>query len=91
VVGGEGFARLTPEKYSGEGSFKFAPQLAMGELEWVAQRDNDCNLFLDYGQHIYQISRAYQPLRPHAVVPFSYRRCLFDTGLESGITSSTGL
>jgi hypothetical protein len=91
VVGGDGFARLTPEKYSGEGTFKFAPQLAMGELEWVAQRDNDCNLFLDYGQHIYQISRAYQPLRPHAIVPFAYKRCPFDTGLEACLTSSTGL
>jgi len=91
LVGGESFARLTPEKYSGEGSFKFAPQLAMGELEWVAQRDNSQNLFLDYGQHIYQISRAYQPIRPHAVVPFAYQRCTFNTGLSSCVTSSTGL
>jgi len=91
LVAGDSFARLTPERYSGEGSFKFAPQLYMGELEWVAQRDNDCNLFLDYGQHIYQISRAYQPIRPHAVVPFAYKRCTFDTGLEACLTSSTGL
>lgn len=92
VIGGESFARLTPERYSGEGTFKFAPQLAMGELEWVAQRDNDCNLFLDYGQHIYQISRAYQPIRPHAVVPFAYKRCTFNTGLENCVgSSSTGL
>lgn len=91
LIGGESFARLTPERYTGEGTFKFAPQLSMGELEWVAQRDNDCNLFLDYGQHIYQISRAYQPLRPHAVVPFAYKRCTFDTGLEQCLSSSTGL
>jgi hypothetical protein len=91
IVGGESFSRLTPERYSGEGTFKFAPQLSMGELEWVSVRDNDCNLFLDFGQHIYQISRAYQPLRPHAVVPFSYKRCAFDTGLASCLTSSTGL
>jgi hypothetical protein len=91
LIGGESFARLTPEKYSGEGTFKFAPQLAMGELEWVAQRDNGQNLFLDYGQHIYQISRAYQPIRPHAVVPFAYQRCTFNTGLSACVTSSTGL
>lgn len=91
LIGGESFARLTPERHTGEGTFKFAPQLSMGELEWVAQRDNDCNLFLDYGQHIYQISRAYQPLRPHAVVPFAYKRCTFDTGLEQCLSSSTGL
>ena len=91
LVAGDSFSRLTPERYSGEGSFKFAPQLHMGELEWVAQRDNDCNLFLDFGQHIYQISRAYQPIRPHCVIPFAYKRCTFDTGLETCLTSSTGL
>jgi hypothetical protein len=91
LIAGDSFARLTPERYSGEGTFKFAPQLAMGELEWVAQRDNDCNLFLDYGQHIYQISRAYQPIRPHCIVPFAYKRCQFNTGLEACISSSTGL
>jgi hypothetical protein len=91
LVAGESFSRLTPERYTGEGSFKFAPQLHMGELEWVAQRDNDCNLFLDYGQHIYQISRAYQPVRPHCVVPFAYQRCTFDTGLEACLSSANGL
>ncbi len=91
IVGGESFARLTPERYSGEGTFKFAPQLAMGELEWVAQRDNDCNLFLDYGQHIYQISRAYQPIRPHAVVPFAYKRCSQATDLQLCASGTTGL
>lgn len=91
LVAGDSFERQVPEKYVGEGSFKFAPQLAMGELEWVAQRDNDCNLWLDYGQHIYQISRAYRPMRPQNVVPFAYKRCTFDTGLETCLTSSTGL
>jgi hypothetical protein len=28
------FKRLVPERYVGEGSFKFAPQLHMGELDW---------------------------------------------------------
>jgi len=91
LIGGDSFKRLTPESYTGEGTFKFAPQLSMGELEFVAQRDNDCNLFLDYGQHIYQISRAYQPIRPHAVVPFAYKRCNFDTGFESCPSSGSGL
>lgn len=92
IIGGDSFERLTPEKYSGEGTFKFAPQMAMGELEWVAQRDNCNNLFLDYGQHIYQISRAWRPVRPHAVLPFAYKRCTFDTGLNRCLSSgSTGL
>jgi hypothetical protein len=69
------FLRLVPERYVGEGSFKFSPQLAMGELEWFYQRDNDCNVWGDYGQHIYQISRAYKPIRPQHIVPFVYHRC----------------
>lgn len=91
MVAGDSFERLVPERFVGEGSFKFAPQLSMGELEWVAQRDNDCNLFLDYGQHIYQISRAYRPIRPHNVIPFAYKRCPGDTGLDACVSSSLGL
>jgi hypothetical protein len=34
------FERQVPEKYVGEGSFKFAPQLHMGELEWHYLKDN---------------------------------------------------
>jgi len=91
LIAGDSFERLVPERFVGEGTFKFAPQLSMGELEWVAQRDNDCNLFLDYGQHIYQISRAYRPIRPHNVIPFAYKRCPFNTGFEACVSSSTGL
>jgi hypothetical protein len=78
VIGGDAFKRLVPEQYTGEGTFKFAPQLSMGELEWTYFRDNDCNLYGDFGQHIYQISRAIQPIRPQNVVPILYRRCPFD-------------
>jgi len=78
VIAGEAFKRLVPENYVGEGTFKFAPQLAMGELEWTYFRDNDCNLYGDFGQHIYQIQRAIQPLRPQNVCAIVYRRCPFD-------------
>ena len=78
VIAGDAFKRLVPEQYTGEGTFKFAPQLSMGELEWTYFRDNDCNLYGDFGQHIYQISRAIQPVRPQNVVPILYRRCVFD-------------
>ena len=78
VIAGEAFKRLVPENYVGEGTFKFAPQLAMGELEWTYFRDNDCNLYGDYGQHIYQIQRAIQPLRPQNVCAIVYSRCPFD-------------
>lgn len=83
------FKRLVPEKYTGEGSFKFAPQLAMGELDWHYQVDNDCNTWGDYGWHKYQITRAYQPMRPQFVVPILYKRCTADLGLAVCDTPSS--
>jgi len=91
IVAGEAFKRLVPEGYTGEGTFKFAPQLAMGELEWTYFRDNDCNLYGDYGQHIYQISRAIQPIRPQNVLPVLFKRCPFDGMPTPCSTSATGL
>lgn len=88
LVGQTSFKRLVPERYVGEGSFKFAPQLHMGELDWHYQVDNDCNVYGDFGWHKYQITRAYQPVRPHHIVPILYRRCKADLGLEE-CTSST--
>jgi hypothetical protein len=87
VVAGEAFKRLVPESYTGEGTFRFAPQLAMGELEWTYFRDNDCNLYGDFGQHIYQIQRAIQPIRPQNVCAIVYKRCPF-AGLP--LVCSTG-
>jgi hypothetical protein len=75
------FERLTPEKYTGEGTFKFAPQLHMGELEWHYIIDNECNTWGDFGWHKYQITRAYRPLRPQHIVPILYKRCPADLGL----------
>jgi hypothetical protein len=83
------FERLVPEKYIGEGSFRFAPQLHMGELEWHYQIDNDCNVWGDYGWHKYQITRAYRPLRPQHIVPILYKRCEADLGLTD-CTTTTG-
>jgi hypothetical protein len=91
VIAGDSFKRLVPENYVGEGTFRFAPQLAMGELEWTYFRDNDCNLYGDYGQHIYQISRAFQPIRPQNVVPVLFKRCPFNGNPLPCSTSSTGL
>jgi hypothetical protein len=91
IIAGEAFKRLVPESYTGEGTFKFAPQLAMGELEWTYFRDNDCNLYGDYGQHIYQISRAIQPIRPQNVLPVLFKRCPFDGMPTPCSTSATGL
>lgn len=88
------FERLVPEKYVGEGSFKFAPQLHMGELEWHYLKDNQCNTWGDYGWHQYQITRAYKPLRPQHIIPILYKRCQADLGLvscnETSASSYTG-
>lgn len=89
------FERLVPERYVGEGSFKFAPQLHMGELEWHYLKDNECNQWGDFGWHKYQISRAYRPLRPQHIIPIAYKRCPADLGLvacsdEVTLSSYTG-
>jgi hypothetical protein len=81
LVASESFLRLVPESYVGEGPFRFNPQLHMGELVWHYQIDNDCNAFGDFGWHIYQITRAYAPRRPHHVIPVAYKRTPSDLGL----------
>lgn len=75
------FMRQAPEQYSGTGDFKFPAQYSQGELEFVVIRDNDCNTFGDFGNHLYQITRAYKPQRPHAVMAIAFQRCALDFGL----------
>lgn len=77
------FERLVPERYVGEGSFRFAPQLFAGELQWHYVVDNDCNTWGDYGWHKYQIERAYRPVRPQHVTAIAYKRCEADLGLAT--------
>lgn len=81
LVADGAFERQTPAEYVGEGSFKFAPQLYMGELEWHYNKDNVTNMWGDYGWHKYQISRAYKPLRPQHIIAIAYKRASEDTGL----------
>lgn len=85
------FRRLIPERYLGEGCFKWDPQFVMGELDWVNVQDNGCNVWKDFGYHIYQIVRAFQARRPHGIVPVLYKRCALDLGLEvcDDITDTT--
>lgn len=77
------FERLVPERYVGEGSFRFAPQLHAGELQWHYQIDNDCNQWGDYGWHKYQITRAYRPVRPQHATAIIFERCEADLGLDT--------
>ena len=87
LIGAGSFKRLVPERYVGEGSFKFAPQLVMGELQWHYELDNCENMYGDFGWHKYEITRAYQPLRPQAVTPILYKRCLSLSITECPVTS----
>lgn len=75
-AGRDTFMRNTPAPYSGGAGFKFPPQLANAKLEFVAQRDNDCNQFRDFGQHLYEIERSYRPVVPHGAMAIAYQRCV---------------
>lgn len=83
LIAENSFERLVPERFVGEGSFRWNPQLHMGELDWHYEIDNDCNVWGDFGWHKYQIIRAYKPVRPQFVVPFLYARCTADLGLAA--------
>lgn len=85
-MGQDSFRKLTPETYTGEGTFKFPSQTVTGEMIWRNVLDNDQNVWQDYGRHHYQFSRAYKPERPHAVCALAYARSTVDFGLTS-ITS----
>lgn len=82
VVGADSFARLTPAQYTGEGSFKFPSQVSMGEMMFQVIKDNGNNVWGDFGRHFYQISRAYKPMRPHAVTAIAFKRAVADFQLN---------
>lgn len=81
MMGMNSFRKLTPETYTGEGSFRFPAQSVTGEMKWHNIADNDQNVWQDYGRHFYQFSRAYMPIRPHAVLAGIYAREQVNFGL----------
>ncbi len=82
VVMGQGsFKRLTPEMRNAEGTWKFPAQSATGQLIWRNTIDNDQNVWGDYGRHYYRITRAYEPLKPHAVCAIAFARNRVNFGL----------
>jgi hypothetical protein len=89
IVFANSFRRLVPEQYLGVADWRFPAQFTQGELEFVVLRDNDCNIWGDFGYHIYQMIRAYRPERPHAVIPIAYKRA-FPTFNFSAQTSYPG-
>lgn len=75
------FKRLVPKSFMGEGAAKWKPQYAMGELNWHNVVDNACNVKGDTGFFWYEVTRAFQAINPHSVIPFAYKRCESDDGL----------
>lgn len=88
LINADSFARLLPNNWTGEASFKFAKQLYSGELLWHYNIDNDCNEWGDTGYHKYQISRAYRPERPHAVMPIAYERDTANLEIPAVVSSA---
>lgn len=82
IMAPNSFTRVVPNSYVGEGSFRFAPQMVPGSLEWFYSRDCN-NSYGDVGWHQYEIERAYRAEQPHAVIPFIYKRCRQNLGFES--------
>lgn len=74
------FKRLLPTEYKIAG-FDFPAPIDNDGLKFKWLDDADCHLFNDYGLHLFTISRAFQPLQPHAVCPVLYARCTSDTGI----------
>ena len=69
--------------YAKVAGWDFSEQLVNGGLRFKILDDADCNLFNDYGQHLYEIERAYQPIAPHAVTAVLYARCTNNLGLAA--------
>lgn len=74
------FKRLAPKPYVGEGAAKFPAQTYFGELRWFVPQTTN-NLWQDSGLFGWQIMRAFQPQRPHCIVPVAFKRCASDLGL----------
>jgi len=80
IMAPNSFYRVVPKSYTGEGSFKFLPQMVAGKLDWFYSRDCN-NPYGDYGYHLYEIQRAFRAEQPHGVIPFTYKRCATSHGL----------
>lgn len=80
VIGKNSFEYYVPKTYVGEGDWKFAPIASNNELMWWNER-SDCNKRGDFGQFLYEIKRIINPVEPHAVCPFTYKRCTPNLGL----------
>jgi hypothetical protein len=82
LIGYKGFKRLVPESYKTPG-FDFNAPISNQGLKFKLLNDADCNFWEDFGQHMYEVSRAYQPLHPHAIAAVAFKRCTGNLGLTS--------
>lgn len=80
IMAPNSFYRVVPKTYTGEGTFRFVPQMVAGKLEWFYSRDCN-NPYGDVGYHLYEIQRAFRAEQPHGVIPFTYQRCATSLGL----------
>jgi hypothetical protein len=80
IMAPNSFTRVVPRTFTGEGTFKFLPQMVAGKLDWFYSRDCN-NPYGDYGYHLYEVERAYKAEQPHGVMPFIYQRCSSGLGL----------
>ena len=73
LFGKSPFARLVPT-YQRVPGWDFPAQIANGGLDFKILSDADCNFWEDFGQHRYEVERAYQPIHPHAVCAILFKR-----------------
>jgi hypothetical protein len=74
------FMKMTPSRWS-MSELRPPKQYDHGELEFVLIRDHLENLYGDWGYHIFNLCRAYRPIRPHAVIPIAFARLAKDIDL----------
>lgn len=82
LAGYGSFKRLTPESYRTPG-FDFNSPISNMGLKFKLLNDADCNFWEDYGQHMYELERAFQPMRPHAIAAIAFKRCAGALGLTA--------
>jgi hypothetical protein len=85
LFGQSPFARLVPT-YQRVPGWDFPAQIANGGLDFKILSDADCNFWEDFGQHRYEIERAYQPIHPHAVAAIMFKRTAAIAGWATPLT-----
>lgn len=67
--------RIPNTSYTGAGMTKFDKQFWGGDVFWINNKDNDCNILGDWGYHAAVYAAAWKPRRPEFVIPILHLRC----------------